>query len=62
MTKRYVSGLINLIHSNMQNLEQAEEASNIQKHFENTLAHIRYKEAHPQEGDPDYSAIADATA
>eukprot|EP00123_Amoebidium_parasiticum_P014332 comp22446_c0_seq1/m.33727 comp22446_c0_seq1/g.33727 ORF comp22446_c0_seq1/g.33727 comp22446_c0_seq1/m.33727 type:complete len:794 (-) comp22446_c0_seq1:282-2663(-) len=57
VTIRYLSGLIDLINTNMANVDNSEEYEQINRHFQNTLAYLRKKKAEPEEGSPSYAEL-----
>lgn len=44
VTTKYINGLIELIHSNLQTNEQSSSLENPRKHFQRTLEYIRSRE------------------
>jgi vacuolar protein sorting-associated protein 35 len=44
VTTKYLNGLIELIHSNIQSSQESATLENPKRHFERTLAYIRERE------------------
>jgi len=54
---KYLTGLIDLIQTNLANTEAGDNLEHIHRHFQNTLAHIKQCKENPVDGQPSFAEL-----
>lgn len=54
---KYINGLIDLINTNLGNLQSSDVTADINRHFQNTLKFVQWRAQNPNQGKAAYNAI-----